>query len=106
MIPGCTNALDITLDDQSVDLTQASDIVVTINQNGEELDFTGARVEVGPNDYQLSVYLTQEETLKLRYGPAACQVNWTTVDAYGTARAATDPFTIWVGQQVYRKVMT
>ena len=107
MIPGCTNALDITLDDQSVNLTQAEDILVTVNQNGEELEFTGDRVDVNPNGYQLSVYLTQEETLKLRYGPASCQVNWTYLDLLGgISRAATDPFTIEVGSQLYRRVMT
>ena len=108
MIPGCTNALDITLDDQTVDLNNAEDILVTINQNGEVLNFPTDHVEVNENfGYQLSVYLTQEETLKFRFGPATASVNWTYLDLMGgVARANTDPFVIDVGQQLYRKVMT
>jgi hypothetical protein len=107
MIPGCTNALDIVLDDQTIDLNNADDIIVTINQNGEELNFTGDRVFVDENGYSLSVYLTQQESLKFRYGPANATINWVYEDLTGEyQRASTDPFTIYVGQQLYRKVMT
>ena len=106
MIPGCTNALDITLDDQTVDLNNAEDILVTINQNGEVLQFPTDRVEVAESGYALSVYLTQQETLKFRFGPATASVNWTYLDLMGgVSRANTEPFVIDVGQQLYRKVM-
>ena len=106
MIPGCTHALDISLDDQTIDLNAATEIVVSLNQNGEQLNFTGDRIEVDDDGYEFTVYLTQPETLRFRYGTAVAQVNWTVVNLLGeTARMATDPFVIEVGQQFLRQVL-
>ncbi len=106
MIPGCTHALDVTLDDQTINLNGAQDIYVTINQNGEQIDFPTDRVDVADNGYQFSVYLTQEETLRFRYGAAIAQVNWTEADMAGNiSRLTTDPFVVEVGQQFMRQVL-
>lgn len=106
MIPGCTHALDMTLDDQTVDLNIAKDIFVTINQNGTQVDFPKDRVEIADNGYELTVYLTQPETLKFRFGTAVAQVNWTVDDLLGNiSRLATDPFVIDIGQQFMRQVL-
>ena len=106
MIPGCTHALDMTLDDQSINLNGAADVYVSINQNGTQLDFSGDRVSIAGNGYQLTVYLTQEETLKFRYGTAVAQINWTVENLLGgVSRLATDPFVIEIGQQFMRQVL-
>jgi len=106
MIPGCTHALDMTLDDQTVDLNNATDVFVTINQNGNQLSFSGERVQIADDGYELSVYFTQDETLRFRYGTAVAQINWTEDDLLGgVTRAATDPFVIEVGQQFLRQVL-
>lgn len=106
MIPGCTHALDITLDDPEIDLNGASDIILSINQNGTQLDLTGDRIEVAEDGYKFTVYLTQEETLKFRFGTAVAQVNWTQDDLLGdVARMATDPFVVQMGQQFVKRVL-
>jgi len=106
MIPGCTNAIDMTLDDQTVNLNNAQDLFVSINQNGMQLDFPKDRIQVAANGYQLSVYLTQEETMRFRFGTAVAQVNWTELDPLSNfSRAATDPFVIDIGQQFMRQVL-
>ena len=107
MIPGCTSAIDITLDDTTIDLHNAEDVFVTINQNGEVLTFSGDRVEIGDDGFTLTVYLSQQETLKFRYGPATCVVNWIYLNLLGgISRASTDPFILDVGEQTYRQVLT
>ena len=108
MIPGLTQALDIYLDDTSLDLSGAEDILVTINQNGEVSNFSGDRVEVNSEaGYILTIYLTQQETLRFRFGPATAMINWVVSDgAGGVSRLATEPFVIEIGQQLFRSVMT
>ena len=96
MIPGCTSALDVELDD----------VYVTINQNGTVSQFADDQLDINPNGYAFTLYLSQADTLKFRYGPAVAQVNWTKDDGSGNIyRGATDPFTIHMGQQFYRKVL-
>lgn len=106
MIPGCTHAIDMTLDSQTVNLNDAEDVYVSINQNGTKLDFSGDRVAIADNGYQLSVYLTQEETMRFRYGTAVAQINWIETDLAGhRSRVATDPFVLDIGQQLMRQVL-
>jgi len=106
MVPGCTHALDMTLDDQTVNLNGATDVFVSINQNGTQLNFFGDRVSIADNGYQLTVYLTQDETLRFRHGTAVAQINWTATNLLGgVSRAATDPFVIEIGQQFMRQVL-
>lgn len=42
MIPGCTHAVDLALDDKTIDLNQASDVYVTLKQGGTLITLTGA----------------------------------------------------------------
>ena len=106
IIPGCTYVLDVDLDDTSVDLHDASDINVRINQNGEILDFGNDRINIGVLGYTFEIFMTQAETLRFRRGPATVQVNWIYIDPIlGVSRAATTQFVIEFDQQLLRKVV-
>lgn len=106
MIPGCTHELDIELDDHTVDLSQASNVYVTLAQGSTSKTFTGERVVVAASGYELTVGMTQEETLAFRRGNAKGQVNWLVSDGNdGYSRAATEPFPIMWSEQLLREVL-
>lgn len=104
MIPGCTSALEIELDDESIDLDAAAGVWVTITQGKTALTVSGSQIETDGN--KVTAYLTQAETLSLDDNlPAKGQVNWTYDEAGEISRGATDPFTINVGEQLLRRVL-
>lgn len=104
MIPGCTSALEIELDDESIDLDAAAAVWVTISQGQVRITVTGSQIVTDGNT--LTAYLTQEETLALRDNiPASGQVNWIYDEAGEISRGCTDPFSIVVGAQLLRRVL-
>ena len=56
------------------DLTQADSVYVTFMYNGKTLTKTGEALEVSAR--QISVFLSQEETLSFPVGNVEIQVNW------------------------------
>ena len=104
MIPGCTHALDLELDDESIDLG-GYDVYVTIKQLALTLDLSGDRVEVDGN--RATVYLTQEESLQLKdRQPMTVQLNWTSQAVTGeVSRGASDPAVVPVGMQLLRRIL-
>lgn len=76
MIRGTTPTFTLTLNDNTIDLTQASNVYATFKQgdkvltkSGEDLTVTAKTVEV---------YLNQEESLSFLAGSkVAIQLNWT-----------------------------
>lgn len=69
------------------DIAQASEIYITFAKpNGKEiLTKTGADIEIDENE--VSVYFTQEDSLKMPCGSVKCQINWL-YDEGGTAKRA------------------
>ena len=67
----------------SLDLTTAHHVYVTYRQGSRALTKTGADIEVEPK--QVTVFLSQKETLMFRAGIVEAQINWTTA---GGKRAA------------------
>lgn len=104
MIPGCTSALEIELDDDTIDLDAAAGVWVTITQGKTVITVSGSQIETDGNT--LTAYLTQEETLALDdNAPAKGQVNWTYDEAGEISRGATDPFSILIGEQLLRRTL-
>ena len=105
MIPGCTHAIDLELDDHTIDLS-AYDVYVTIRQGSLAIELSGERVDV--SGYNATVYLTQEESLRLRDGAnIVIQMNWISTDAItgNISRAASDPAIVPVGVQLLRRLL-
>lgn len=101
---GATPPLNIMVDDN--DLTQATQICVTIEQKGgREFNFMKERITVNPaveGGTLLSIHLTQEETLSMRPIKSELQVRWRDPDneAY-----TTDIVVIDIGKALYKEVL-
>ena len=78
MIRGTTPTFQLKLADETVDLTQASNVYATFKQESNTITKTGADIEVTAN--QVDVYFTQSETLSFKAGTMYCQLNWTYSD--------------------------
>lgn len=108
MIRGTTPTftLRITNGGDTLDLTQASGVHVTIRQNGQIITKTGDDISIAAQS--VSCWLTQEESLSLRENmDAEVQINWTYGDSEtGTAkRAATIPKHMRIIRQLYPEVL-
>lgn len=69
---------------QGIDLT-ASDVYVTMRQQGRELTIENADVALDGEDTIITFSLTQEQSATFREGRARLQVNW--LDADGRRNA-------------------
>lgn len=69
-----------------VDLTFASEVHVTFSSFGVLLDKTGEDIDVEPK--QISVYLSQEDTLLFKPGRCEVMINWVYSDG---SRGSNDP---------------
>ena len=72
--------------DGDVDLTLASEVHVTFSSFGVLLDKTGEDIDVEAK--QVSVYLTQSETLLFKPGNCEVMINWVYEDG---SRGSNDP---------------
>ena len=106
MIPYTTPTLTITIQ-ANVDLTEADEVFVTITQGGKTVTKTGEDVAVSESGTAVSCWLTQNESMTFKPGTAEAQVNWiyTDVETQTTRRAATDPVSVAIGQQLYKRVI-
>ena len=102
MIRGTTPTFRLTINDDSVDLTQAEHVYVTFKQGcGISLSNTGSDVEVQAK--QVDVYLAQKETLLFRTGQLDIQLNWTYDQ--GQQRACSRVVTIEVEDNLIGRVI-
>lgn len=105
MIPGCTHAIDLELDDHTIDLGEANSVYVSIVQGTISLVVPSNNLVI--DGYRLSAYLTQEQSLRFQNNKEAkVQVNWIITNAMGQAsRGAAGPAIIPVGEQLLRRVL-
>lgn len=71
---GVTPTFTLTFSDEALDLTAASHVYVTF-VGGKTV--TKSDSELTIEEKQISVYLSQEETLSFNTGLVSIQVNWT-----------------------------
>lgn len=83
---------------ETVDLTQAQTVVFTLTQGTTMIK----KVITDATAHQVSVYLTQEETLGLSNGNAQIQLNWTYADG---SRACTNIVNINVTPNLLKAVI-
>ena len=104
MIRGTTPTFTLTVGDSELDLSQASNVYVTVTQGNKRVTKTGSALTISGN--VVSCYLSQTETLAFKAGQAAeIQVNWIYTEGSATKRAATDPKQIIVGFQLLPEVL-
>lgn len=107
MIRGTTPTFTFTINSQTLDLTEAENVYVTIKQGSKEITKTGEDLDVSPT--VVSVFLNQEESLSLRETmDAEVQINWTYLDPVDNTiirRAATKIKSIKVAKQLLKRVI-
>ena len=105
MIRATTPTFTFTVKSQTLDLSEAENIYVTLGQGRVEITKTGEDVNLTP-PRTVEVWLTQQESLSLREGALAVQLNWTYTDLSGNARrAATKIKIIDVTKQLLERVI-
>jgi hypothetical protein len=103
MIEGTTPTFILTITDDNVDLTQASKIVVSFKQDAGNVDLRKSGDDIVVTEKQVSVYLTQEETLPFVTGkPIRIQINWVYANR---SRSATVIKTISVSENLIQEVI-
>ena len=96
---GVTPTFTLTFTDENVDFTQANHVYVTF-RNRTVLTKEDGDLSIEPK--QISVYLTQEETLAFGEGQTSIQVKWT----YGNgARSASEVVKYSFNEQLLNRVV-
>lgn len=93
-----TPTFTLTFTEEALDLTQATNVYVTFEQ--DELNFTKTDLDVA--EKQVDVYLSQEETLRFKVGVVNIQVNWTMANGH---RACSDVKQVEITKQLLRQVI-
>lgn len=104
MVRGTTPTLTLHILDDNIDLTQATNVYLTIKQDNYTLTKTTPQLELSSNI--IDCYLTQEESLRFSEGAADVQINWTYQNDGITYRAATKIKTIQIGPQLLTRVVS
>ena len=100
MIQGTTPTFILTLPD-TVDLTTVHNMYFSLEQGTTKLRKTGDELLI--NGQEISVYLTQAETLKFSTGRANLQLNWTYPDG---SRACSNIVSVNVGLNLIKEVVS
>ena len=101
---GCTYILDIELDDHSVDLFTAPFIYVTLTQGTLQKTFTTDHIELHSR-YELSILLSQENSLAFSPGVVKIQVNWLEQHGADYYRRSTDIAAFVLDKQLFRRTL-
>ena len=96
---GTTPTFTLTFTEQDLDLTQAAHVYVDISG---AVDIEKSDGDLTVEEKQISVYLTQAETLSLGVGNVQIQANWTGVN--GT-RAASEIVSYYMGSNLLPRVV-
>lgn len=99
MVQGTTPTFILTLP-ATVDLTAVTNLYFSLEQGSTKLQKTGDALSVNGQD--VSVYLTQAETLKFNTGRAELQLNWTYPDG---SRACSNIVSVTVGLNLIKEVI-
>ena len=100
MVQATTPTFVLTLPD-TVDLSQASNVYFTLQQNNTIL--TKSTDDLTIDGQQVSVYLSQEETLPLLGGTVKIQLNWTYADE---SRACSNIVSVPISENLLKEVVT
>ncbi len=108
MIRGTTPTFTFTIRDENLNLNEAANVYVTIAQSGKLIERSTGDASLNVDGRTVSLWLTQEESLRLTEGVnAEVQINWTYMDSDGVTvrRAATKLKTIPITKQLLKRVI-
>ncbi len=98
MIRGTTPTLTLTVGPDTLDLSQADSVYVTVRRGDTIVTKTGTDISVSGN--VVSCWLTEEESLSVSEGAASIQVNWVYTEDGVEKRAASVVVGINIGRQL------
>lgn len=103
MFKGTTPDITMTFPANSVDFDEADSILITIKDARNNL-----LLEVTPTHTtrELTIFLTQEQTLALPTGNAYIQANWTYMESNVLKRACSPIYPISISANLHNEVMT
>lgn len=102
-----TPTFTFTIKDKSVDLTQALNVYVTLEQT-DTLEITKTGADLTVESRVVKMWLTQRESMSLKSGQMLyIQINWTYLDTDGVTvrRASTEVGTIAVTTQLLDEIL-
>lgn len=99
MVQATTPTFVLTLPND-IDLGEAAHVYFTLRQKGTMIEKQDAELTIDENE--VSVYLSQEETLALAVGAALIQLNWTYENG---ARACSNIVSIKVSENLLKEVV-
>ena len=100
MIRGTTPTLELTIEDEDLDLTQMDHVYVTL-KNGLNV-LTKKDTDLTISAQAVALYLNQAETLAMASDATEVQVNWTYSDG---SRAATTIARVPISKQLLMEVV-
>ena len=100
MIRGTTPTFELKITDNTVDLTQATNVYATFAQWGKTITKTGEDIDVSAQ--QVDVYFSQADSLSFSSGTIEIQLNWTYTDG---SRAATNIIKVVIGDNLLPEVL-
>lgn len=100
MVQGTTPTFILTLPN-TIDLTAVKNLYFTLEQGNVKLDKNGEDLSV--EGQEISVYLSQNETLMFSPGRANLQLNWT---YDGGTRACSNIVSVPVGPNLLKEVVS
>lgn len=105
MIRGTTPTFTLTIRDENVDLSEATNVYVTFVQGSRVYEKTGDDITI--DGRTVSVWLNQQESLDLSEDSTmSVQINWTYLDVNDTVRrAATIPKCVKITKQLLKRVI-
>lgn len=99
MVQATTPTFLLTLP-SSVDLSLIQTMLFTIEQGGIEINKSGS--DLGIEGQTVSVFLTQQETMRFKKGTAKLQLNWTYSDG---KRACSNIANVEVSPNLFMEVL-
>ena len=100
MIRGTTPTFELKITDNTVDLTQATNVYATFAQWGKTITKTGEDIDVSAQ--QVDVYFSQADSLSFSSGTIEIQLNWTYTDG---SRAATNIIKVVIDDNLLPEVL-
>lgn len=99
MVQGTTPTFILTLPND-IDLGEAAHVYFTLRQKGTMIEKQDTELTIDENE--VSVYLSQEETLSLAVGAALLQLNWTYANG---ARVCSEIASVSISENLLKAVV-
>ena len=103
MVQSTTPTFVLTLKDQTIDLSEAGHVYFALRQPGLLIQKQDDDLVIEGN--VVSVFLSQEDSVKLSVGPARIQLNWTIAEGSRTVRPCSVIKTVEITENLLDEVL-